>query len=248
MRRWLIPPIEDADMIRKFGYNLDVDASSAGEDIIASGGNAWFPSAATDAADIDIFSSHTDDNGVTPGDGALTMDIFGLDSSYLLQSEPVTLNGTTDVHPTLDYIRIYRMKIKTVGGGATGTNVGNITVDDGAGNIFAYIPAGDGQTQQTAYTVPADYDHAELVGLHAALISKQAQSARLALQVRDFGGAWRTVEVVGIGASDAVRHDFNHFPQQIESKADIRLRAITATADNLEIAAHFDLWLMRTAE
>lgn len=75
----------------------------------------------------------------------------GLDWGRL--TETVVLDGTTPVVTTAQFYRVNR-----VTPGNCGTyheaNDGNITVSHGA-NPIAYIPAGDGQTQQLIYTVPA---------------------------------------------------------------------------------------------
>jgi hypothetical protein len=80
------------------------------------------------------------------------MTIEGLDSDYLEISETVSLDGTVAVTTTASFFRINRMYCVTAGTG--GINAGNITATIG-GNAQAYIEAGEGQTQQTHYTVPA---------------------------------------------------------------------------------------------
>lgn len=237
------PSIHIGDVVRKFGYNGDVDASGTGpEDIIAAGDDQYWPSAAVAAADIDIVSSEAADDGAPAGTGARTLTILGLDSDYLMQSETVTLNGTTDVHPTKAYLRIFRAYVATAGSG--GVNAGNIQIDDGAGNVLAYIPTGRGQTLQAAYTIPADYKAAWLLQYNAELQSKTAAYAECTLEVRPFGGAWLTKEMFEVSDKVAFRHPFI-MPIKIAAKSDIRLRVIDASADNLPISGGFELYLER---
>ena len=133
--------------------NADVDAA---EDIVAAGGNQTWLAAAALGAEIDIVSAEAADDGVpVVGTGARTLEISGIDANGYEQHETVTLNGTTDVHPTKSYLRIHRAKVLAVG--SSGTNVGLITIDINGANTLAVVPAGYGQTQQAAYTVPLNY-------------------------------------------------------------------------------------------
>ena len=122
----------------KFGYNPNLDGQTAAADI-TSFGNAYWPDAVEVAADIDIVSTSVEDKGVaTAGSGAQAILIKGLDADYLEIQETVILNGQTDVHPTLDYLRIHRVEVvKNAGAGAI--NAGVITIDINGSNIMAQI-------------------------------------------------------------------------------------------------------------
>ena len=76
--------------------------------------------------------------------------VNGLDASYNVISENVTLNGTTPVTTTNLFFRINNMK--TYSGNATGT----VTLSNG-GTTYAKITAGNGDTQMSIFTVPAGY-------------------------------------------------------------------------------------------
>jgi len=88
-------------------------------------------------------------------DTAVQVLVSGLDVSYNLQSETVTLNGTTHVATTNTYLRINGLSI-------TGTvnAVGTINIGPSSTTTtvqYAEITAGFGKSQMMIYTVPNGY-------------------------------------------------------------------------------------------
>ena len=83
-------------------------------------------------------------------DTAVTIRINGLGADFVLQTEDVALNGTSNVLTTKSFLRINSMQ--TIAGNA----VGNVTAING-GVTYAKINAGNGNTQMSIYTVPAGY-------------------------------------------------------------------------------------------
>lgn len=83
--------------------------------------------------------------------------VVGLDSSYNAINEIVTLNGTTPVATTKQYLRVNSMSV-TVG---SATNpAGAVYLKDVGGTItYAQINAGIGRTQAAIYTVPAGFTY-----------------------------------------------------------------------------------------
>jgi hypothetical protein len=92
----------------------------------------------------------------TAGDTA-KITIVGLDSSYNVISETVTLNGATPVATVKQYLRVNSMSV-TVG---SATNpAGAVYLKDVGGTItYAQINAGIGRTQAAIYTVPAGFTY-----------------------------------------------------------------------------------------
>lgn len=84
-----------------------------------------------------------------------TVFISGLDSTWALQTETVTLNGTTNVTTAKSFLRINSMILTSPGTGQT-TNVGVITAKNG-GITYAQINAGIGRNQAAIYSVPNGY-------------------------------------------------------------------------------------------
>lgn len=136
----------------KFGYNNDVDTGS--DEIVAAFGGTFFPM--TTAATLTIVSDSTADDGDPAGTGANTLVITGVDANYNLQVENVTLNGITNVTTTSTWLGINRVAVSLAGSGYV--NAGNITItENGSSTIQAYIPAGEGTTQQLIYHSRANH-------------------------------------------------------------------------------------------
>lgn len=84
-----------------------------------------------------------------------TVLINGLDASWNLLSETVTLNGTSNVTTANAFLRINSMILTSTGTGQT-TNVGAITAKNG-GITYAEIHTGVGRSQAAIYSVPNGY-------------------------------------------------------------------------------------------
>jgi hypothetical protein len=84
-------------------------------------------------------------------DTAVSVQIFGLDTSYNRITEVIALNGTSDVATTKVYWRINNV-ITTVGAA-----VGTMYVKNAGGTTYAQIAIGSGKTNMSVYTVPAGY-------------------------------------------------------------------------------------------
>jgi len=84
-------------------------------------------------------------------DTAVTILITGLNSSYNVISESVTLTGTDAVTTTNVYWRING--VTTTAGNAVGT----VYVKNAGGTTYAQIAIGSGKTNMSIYTVPAGY-------------------------------------------------------------------------------------------
>ena len=137
----------------KFGRNEDVDIGI--EDVISQGGTQSVIAAG--GAQLSLRSGNTNDDGDPVGTGARTVTLYYLDANYVRQTEVVTMDGTTlkDTIAT-DILRPYRLVVTTAGGQKI--NLGDITVENTGGTItYLQMPAGEGQSQTTFYTVPLGY-------------------------------------------------------------------------------------------
>ena len=126
-----------------FGNTTALGSTAFGplwEGLTSAGGAYVYPSS---AVVMTLVSSSASDT-------AVTIRIFGLGAGYVLQTEDVALNGTTNVNTTKTFLRINKME--TLSGNA----VGNVTAVNGA-VTYAKITAGNGDTQMSIYTVPAGY-------------------------------------------------------------------------------------------
>ena len=138
--------------VNKFGTNLDV--GTVREDVWGAGGVMVHPDTA------DTLSLVSDDNleDIPDGDGAQTVEVYGLDENWDLKIETYAMNGTTPTVTTGDqWRRVYRAHVDDVGVYGS-NNTGNITITHTAsGDTLGYIVAGIGQTQVTHFTVPRNY-------------------------------------------------------------------------------------------
>lgn len=106
-------------------------------------------------------TSATDKGTPTASTGARTVSIRGLDASYNVISETVTLNGQTAVNTVNSYLRISGMEVLTAGSGNTA--VGTIYIGTGAvttgtpANIYGQITIGYNTSTTAVWTVPAGY-------------------------------------------------------------------------------------------
>jgi len=143
--------IPNATTWNKFGYNADVDTSAT--EIIAEFGGTF--NIMTTADTLDVVSSSAQD-GVA-GTGALSIQITGIDASYLEQSEIVIMNGTTPVTTSNSYLGVNRVVV--ISSGTDDFNVGTITIDDTAGTVGtqAELPLGDSVTQQLIFHTQVGY-------------------------------------------------------------------------------------------
>jgi hypothetical protein len=134
--------------VSKFGVNSTV--GSGGFESIWEGSNAYpWP---TTAATLSVVSASAND--ASGGTGARTVEIQGLDSSWNLLTETITMNGTTPVVTTGSFLRVFRARVVTAG--SLQSNAAQITMSSG-GTTLAYITydtIGMGQTLMAVYTIP----------------------------------------------------------------------------------------------
>ena len=141
--------------IHKFGNN--VACSTTEEDIWAAGGQYPFQ-ISTSVVQIQAGGNAAD---TAAGAGAQKIVIEGLGTDWTEISNEIATNGANaSLVSTSAFIRVNRAYVVDVGTysnvTATASNVGDITIiSTGTGNILAAIRATKGQTQNSAYTVPA---------------------------------------------------------------------------------------------
>jgi len=181
--------------------------------------------------------------------------IEGLDANWDLQSETVTLTGTTDTVTVGSYIRVFRAYGATFGSGAT--NAGVIYVYTGADTagvpnvattIFTTIAAGEGQTLQAAYTVPRNYK-GFLSRLTCCSTGNGNVTITIKLKVRPGADAatagWLTKDIIILKAgSDTIIDRHYDLPKVFPEKTDIQVTGDSSGA-NVDVAAAFDLIIVQ---
>ena len=135
----------------KFGFNLDVD--SASEEILASFGGTFSIMSSADTLEI-VSTSANDDDG---GTGVNSVVIYGVDENRNEQIEVVTMNGTSAVTTSNQWLGVNRVAVFLSGSGQTNAGTINITVTAG-GAQQAQMPIGGGVTQQCIFFVPQNHN------------------------------------------------------------------------------------------
>jgi len=134
----------------KWGYNADIDTAAA-ETIWTVGGTLTRMTAA------DTFNVvSTSANDTSAGTGAQSIIIYGIDENYLAITEVVTLNGTTPVVTTNQWIGVNRAAIYLAGSGGENAGDINITVTT-SGVAQAQIPTSAGSSQHAFFFVQAGH-------------------------------------------------------------------------------------------
>ena len=219
-------------VVHKFGRNSDVDTGSDPETIWEAGGlKVW----QTVADQIDIVSSSGND--AAAGTGARTIEIEGVNGSYVHVKDTITLNGTSTVTSTLEFLNVYRAKIVTAGSG--GNNAGTITgtFDGTTDDAFGILP-GFNQSQLAFYTT-ADGETANIMSVSFFPFRQASASYEIGLFIREFGGLFRLRGTYG-GHSQAsgVTVQFP-IPFSVPEKSDIEFRLIEVSANNSSVALDF---------
>lgn len=132
----------------KFGYNLDID--TAAEEVIASFGGSV--NIMTTGDTLDVVSSSVNDTAA--GTGARMIQIIGIDENANVQSEFVTLNGTTPVTTTNQWLGINRVFVISAGSGNNADGTITITDTSAVVGTQAEIVAGSNVTQQAIFHTP----------------------------------------------------------------------------------------------
>lgn len=222
-----------------FGYNPDVDTTL--ETVWPDGGTVPHP---TVASVLKISSSNANDTSA--GTGARTVFIEGLDGSYNVVSETVTLNGQTAVNTTNSYLYVNSFYVVTAGSG--GENEGNINA--GTGTVTSGVPAvlydiiAAGFNNRTTghYCVPAGYTGYMVEGLFSA--GQASGTTAVTGYLKQHGPD----ALVRIGAVSTVNNSSAVFafevPYIIPEKNCIGATAIGAAANN-SVSSYFNIILIK---
>ena len=143
--------VEGASTMNKFGKNETV-AGTREPIWTVSEYYPWLDEAQT------LVLKSTLNNDGPGGNGALTVEIQGMDSDTLIRLDTLTLNGTTGVPVTTDLIFVFRMRVLSSDSvKSMGTNQGDINMYNAAEDtIIAQIAAGDNQTNMCVFWVPVN--------------------------------------------------------------------------------------------
>lgn len=228
-------------VVQVFGYNPDVDTSE--ETIWPDGGTLHHSDS---ASVLKVSSSSASDTAA--GTGARTVFIEGVDDSYAVVSELVTLNGQTAVNTTNSYRFVNSMYVASVGSG--GSNAGNINI--GTGTVTAGVPAvlydiiASGYNNRTTghYCVPAGYTGYMTAGVITTGQSSGSTSVTAFLKQHGPDGILR-VGAVSTLNNGSVQYDFNP-PFVIPEKNCVGASVIGSSANN-SASSFFNIVLVKGA-
>ncbi len=226
--------------VHKYGRNLDLDAAVP-ETIWDKGGSYVWPSG---SEKVKVVSSSVADTAA--GTGLRTIRIDGLDANWDLQSETITLNGTTPVEGDLDFLRVFKQKGLTAGSG--GTNAGIITCSGVISSlVFGAMVVGMGNSQLGLYSVPRlttmELDHIFCTSLKLA--ASGAWEVRM--MIREFGQTcWNLRGTIGGHTQSGPSHRWYRPALVLPAKCDIEFIG-EATANNTSVALEFDARLYTSA-
>ncbi len=229
--------------VKQNGDNPDIDTTSDPEDVWDAGGLFPYQSAATL---LEVSSDSSDDDGSPAGIGMHNVRIFGLDGSFNLIQETLTLNGTTVVPTVNTYLRIYAMEGQN--SGSASSNVGTIILQvTGGGDIQAQISPDFGRSLMALYTIPAGKT-GFLLSVFAGMFDATA-NASIRVQIITRKMVVNPIWIVGGEVSPAnsgssfLERD-NQLPAIFIEKTDIRVTTREVTANNTRVQAGFEILLV----
>jgi hypothetical protein len=137
----------------KFGYLPDIDTADGELMITADPGKPAAPEVLTTAETFDIAFNDTTDGDST--NGALTIYFDYLDANGARAVGTHTLSGTSPDTTSFSGLGINRVAVSS--SGSTDTNANAITITSSTtGGVHAYVPAGEGVTQQALFHTPSN--------------------------------------------------------------------------------------------
>jgi hypothetical protein len=235
----------DISYVSVFGYNPDVDATAASEDIWNGGGvYTGFP----EETETLTITSSSDEDTLTTGTGAWTLRLFGRDANYNTVIESINLDGTSGVTTVNQFHRLSFAQVRL--SGSAQRNVGTITMrhTSTTDNIFAIMPVGESRTKLGVYTVPAN--RSAIFKVYRGSVSNSTGSAaraRLSIQTKEPAtNTWeekRSVWLKTTASTSEVRLEGGILlPTGTDVVARIREGA---SADNLAVSASYELFVIR---
>lgn len=222
--------------VNLFGHNVDVDSGTVPE-TVWTGGGLWVPPTAARIHQIASSSA----NDTSAGTGARSVRLEGLDADNLEITEDVTLNGTTNVATTKEFLRINNMFLLSAGSGKT--NAGDITATaDTDSTVTQRIAAGDSTSHSAFFSIPAD-DKAFIVAGFATIHRPTTTSSAMvefALMVES-GGVLLNAQRIALTATGASAINYLYrLPKVVVGPADIRIDVTYSTDSNVNCSAGLD--------
>jgi hypothetical protein len=198
----------------------------------------WAAIDANGALNIKVTNTNNENIANTDLDGD-TVEIQGLDENYEVQTETVTISGSTATTAN-PYKRIYRARYQNGGSFDVNTSA-RILIQTSANVTVAKILEHQGQTLMSIYTIPAGFT-GYLMRLDVT--AQETATGEFKLMVREGGvGSFairHVAEVTGRGGPYQLEYPI---PQSFPEKSDIDAR-IHTFANNGRYTCTFDILLV----
>ena len=240
--------VAGSTFIHKFGNAPDFNTADGEVDIwdgADDSGSNLMTYTFSSTADIDSLSSS--DNGDTQD-----IEVQGLDSSYNLVTQTITLTGQTRKALDTDLIRVFRLKnVGTTDLAGTVYCFVNVETTGGVPNTLANIRAqvdnGNNQTLMAIYTVPAGKTGYMRNWYASTAGANKSSNYVIRMKARPFGQVFQTKHLSAIaddGSSTAL-HTYIE-PEVFAEKTDIvmsaQMKAVGGTLAS--VSAGFDIVLV----
>lgn len=223
----------------KVGLNTDIDTATVPEWLWMPGGvYTGFPTGNAEAVRI----TSSDANDTAAGTGARTVNITGLDANWAIQSETITLSGTTPAVSANTYRRVHTAYVAS--SGSNTFNVGDLTIAHNVttANVFLQISAGRNQSYAAVYTVPAGKVGC-VINLKVEVDRSVSSSISGFMWVREFGMAPRYRRPFTASNSSVFFED-PYGGIVYPEKTDIGVVVTSCSANNTSVQAAFDIVLI----
>lgn len=239
--------------IHKFGLAPDFDTADAevtiwdGANDVLFGGSPPMVYTYSSTADIGTISSSSNSDTVD-------IEVQGLDSSYNLVTQTVTLTGQTDASLGTNLLRVFRMinrgasslvgvvYLRTNGSGQSSG------VPSTANTVRAIIDDGNNQTLMALYTVPAGKTAYMRDWYAATAGGSKASSYVIRLKARPLGQVFQLKHISSLQDSGSTNIQYKYEePQVFAAKTDIEMSATsiaTPAVEEIALAAGFDIVLV----
>jgi len=197
---------------------------------------------------LGIASTSTDDTG--GGTGARSVEINGLDASYLEVSETVVLSGNTKVTTSSSFLRINKVRVVTTG--TTGENQGDIYISSGdetftAGGLpttklFTSMDAFSNISKTMIFTVPSS-KILNVINLNIASNATEGNPALLKIFTRNNSIPLPKILIVVLPISSGVVTFPLDGTDALPAKSDIWVEAQKSGGTNRSIFTSFHAYL-----
>jgi len=238
--------VSGVSFIAKFGASGDVDTDTVPQDV-------WSGAPETYSADggVYTFSSSADIDSISSSSDTDTQDVTidGLDSSYELVTQTITLTGQTRKALDTSLIRVFRAyntnsadfdgEVYIYKNGATTDGVPDTLTD-----IRAKIIEGTNQTEMAIYTIPAGKTGFFIQG-YVGVSKITTSEAEFVYYVRPFGGVF---QIKGRIAQSTIGNGYWIYkygiPLAVPEKADVKITCVNVGANGTGVVGGFDILLV----